>query len=270
MSRIRLIILFGVLLLVLGGGALAVSIPPVFFTSHHPQTPTPATRTPAYHLTATRQRGEIRFQLDTWYLDARHQRTDIQVTLATGDTITIGTVLNGTDLWSYRVEPEVAGLTRAVHRTRNIQASGRYLFAFGQITDLVASYRKQGCRITQGHDPERIVNRDVTVLTITPTQMCQQFDIPNPALIFNNINYYQAAQGSGSVKKSGLPGPMTVWIDQQTSLVLQAQRTTATHQPWDQYRVTSLQYAPRFPAHVFIYIPPPGMIVLTNPNDDSQ
>ena len=87
MSRVRFIILFGVVLLVLVGGALAVCIPLVFFTSPPLQTPTPAaTRTPAYHLTATRQRGEILFQLDTWYLDARHQRTDIQVTLATGDS----------------------------------------------------------------------------------------------------------------------------------------------------------------------------------------
>ena len=278
MSRFRLAILFGIVLLILGGGALAIYIPRFLSTSGqgealgiqtHPTST--ASRTPVYHLTATRQRGNILFQLETWYIDAGHQRTDIHVTLATGDKITIGTILNGTDLWSYRVEPEVAGLTRAVHRTRNIQASGRYLFTFGEITDTVAMYRKQGCRITQGEDPERIVNRTVSVITVTPTQACngQQFDLPNTALIYNNINFYQTSAGSGTVKKSP-PGPMTIWIDQETSIVLQAQRTTANGQPWDQYRVTSLQYSPRLPEHLLNYTPPPGMIVLTNPNDDSQ
>jgi outer membrane lipoprotein-sorting protein len=278
MSRLRLAILLGIVLLVIVGGAIAVDIPHLVSTSgqgealgSQPHTPTTASRTPAYHLTATRQRGNILIQLETWYIDASHQRTDIKVTLATGDKITIGTILNGTDLWSYRIEPEVAGLTRAVHRTRNIQASGRYLFTFGDITDIVAMYRKQGCRITQEQDPERIVNRKVTVITITPTQACngQQFDIPNTALIYNNINYYQTSSGSGTVKKS-MPGPMTVWIDQETSIVLQAQRTTANNQAWDQYRVTSIQYSPRLPEHLLNYTPPRGMIVLTNPNDDSQ
>ena len=135
----------------------------------------------------------------------------------------------------------------------------------------MATYRKQGCHITQEQDQESIVSRKVTVITITPTQACngQQFDIPNTALIYNNINYYQTSGGSGTVKKS-LPGPMTVWIDQETSIVLQAQRTTANNQPWDQYRVASLQYSPRLPEHLLNYTPPPGMIVLTNPNDDSQ
>jgi hypothetical protein len=242
MSRLRLAILLGIVLLVFVGGALAVYIPRFYSTSgqreglaSQPHTPTTASRTPAYHLTARRQRGNLLFQLETWYIDASHQRTDIHVTLATGDKITIGTILNGTDLWTYRVEPEVAGLTRAVHRTRNIQASGRYFFTFGEITDIVATYRKQGCRITQEQDQESIVNRKVTMITITPTQACngQQFDIPNNALIYNNINFYQTSGGSGTVKKS-LPGPMTVWIDQETSIVLQAQRTTAHNQPWDQ------------------------------------
>ena len=102
------------------------------------------------------------------------------------------------------------------------------------------------------------------MITIAPTSWCtgQQFDLPNTALIDNNINYYQTS-GTG-VKKSA-PGPMTIWIDKKTSVVLQAQRTTANNIAWDQYKVTSIEYILKLPAHLLDYAPPPGMIVITNP-----
>jgi len=263
MSRFRLALTTIIVLLCIVGGVFLI---PRQETSHtnHPSPPASSSRIPSYHLVATRQRGDILFQLETWYIDDEHQRTDVKVTLPTGEKVTTGNIINGVESWSYRVEPEKAGMTRGVHMTRKSKATGRYLFVPGKITDIVTAYKQQGCHITQEQNTVSILNQEATVITIAPTLRCtgQQFDIPNNALIDNNINYYQTP-GTG-VKKSA-PGPMTIWIDKKTTVVLQAQRTTANNVAWDQYKVTSIEYTPKLPDHLFDYTPPPGMIVITNP-----
>ena len=263
MSRFRLALTTSIVLLCIVGCGFLIPGQGTVHTNH-PSPSTTSSSIPSYHLVATRQRGAILFQLETWYIDDDHQRTDVKVTLPTGEKVTMGNIINGVERWSYRVEPEKAGMTRGVHLTRKSNATGRYLFVPGKISDIVTAYQHQGCHVTQEQNTLRIVNRQATVITIAPTPRCtgQQFDLPNNALIDNNINYYQTS-GTG-VNKSA-PGPMTIWIDKQTSVVLQAQRTTVNNVAWDRYKVTFIEYTPKLPDHLFDYTPPPGMIVITNP-----
>lgn len=264
MSRLK-IILLNIIFLIIGSGVIAVKI--LYFSSiPHPQAK--ITDVTPYHLIATRQRGSVLFNLETWYKDDTHQRTDAQVTLPTGEKITIGTVINGKEYWAYRIEPQTPAMTRAIHITETtIHTPNRLLFTYGKINTLVSQYKQQGCSVRQKQNQLIVAKRETRMIIITPQSMCtgQEFDIPNSALIYNNINFYQAPVKNISKSSENIVGPMTVWVDTESSVVLQAQRTTQDNKPWDIYKVLSLTYNPHFPNEIFIYTPPSGMTVLTNP-----
>lgn len=157
-------------------------------------------------------------------------------------------------------------MTRAIHITnKNIKTPSRYLFTYGNISDILTQYKNQGCSVTEKQENIFIVKRLTKVVSLASKGTCtgEQFDIPNSARIYNNINFYQSSSSTSSKKSSS--ESMTLWLDTQSLLVLKAERATRENKPWDIYTVSSLAYNPVFPENIFLYTPPSGMVVLTNP-----
>ena len=218
----------------------------------------------AYHLTASRQRGAVLYRMETWYADETHQRTDTQVSLPDGERPTMGTVFNGSEYWSFRVQQTTPGLTTGLHVTEgHTRPTGRLLFLHEELATLADRFRGQGCAVAQD-DGGVVLGRKSVKTTITPSGGCtgQDFDMPSRAVVDNNVNFYVSPGTPG--QKSGT-GPMTIWTDAETALVLRAQRTTADGSAWDVYVVETLAYNPTIPKNKFAYSPLPGMDVVTNP-----
>jgi hypothetical protein len=214
-----------------------------------------------FHAVAVRQRGPIRFTLETWYGDATHQRTDSQVTLDSGEALSIGTVVNGADLWDYRVE---AAGTHVVHLTTGTWPEGRVLFTPGVPADSLRSYGATGCGVRWSSDASVIAGRPAQAVTVAPSEQCDagQFEIPNGVLVYNNVNYYGVRTGTADKRA---PGPMTVWLDDETGVVLAANRTTADGVAWDSFRVLAIDYDVAVTAGHLQYSPPPDAILVTDP-----
>ena len=58
---------------------------------------------------------------------------------------------------------------------------------------------------------------------------------------------------------------MTVWLDDETGVVLAANRTTADGVAWDSFGVLAIDYDVAVTAEQLQYSPPPDAIVLTDP-----
>ena len=229
--------------------------------AHAPGTVASVTDDVSFHSVAIRHRGPITFTLETWYGDATHQRTDSQVTLDSGETLRIGTVVNGTELWDYRVE---ATGTHVLHYTTGVWPDGRTLFTAGHPTDTLARYAQAGCAMSWSSEQAVIAGRAASAVSISPAAQCDgsDFEIPSGVLINNNVNYYHV--NSETVADKRAPVLMTVWLDADTTVVLAAQRTTADGVAWDTFRMLSIEYDVMVTADHLQYTPPPDAIVVTD------